>query len=426
MNMKNLLLFLFGVLSALFISCGDDNTTGDTNNSPEVFSEIADLSLLEGFAAEEINLSEFFTDQDQDNLTYTATNSNQSVLTVAISGSTLTLTEVGLGIATIDVTANDGKEGSVSDDFAVTIAVCPNDNSTNQDNTSCTNSTPMNANQYTETLNVGMTLRTITTNRVPNHDYGNQLTNLGVMELESSEVTYTFTAEPELASATTSILTSQNRPAYDYGIALNGVPIDPAPAEPFIFEDSSTGEYNWDWVFEPTNNMNAVGLDCNAAHLQPVSGSNKGLIHYHGDMEVYADELLAGLGTGTTEPTSPVQVGWAIDGFPIVYKYGPDGSGGVEALTSSYVLKSGFRSGDGVSEPCGEYSGKYTNDYEFVVGSGDLDECNGISRNISLATPAGETETFSYFYVITSEFPIIGRCLSGTPDEDFSKGMGGM
>ena len=174
--------------------------------------------------------------------------------------------------------------------------------------------------------------------------------------------------------------------------------------------------------FEPNNNRTAVGLDCNTAHLQPTDNNSKGLIHYHGDMVVYANSLLAGLGDGTTEPTASVQIGWASDGFPIVYKYGPNAAGtDVELLESSYQLKTGERPGDGMTEPCGDYNGKYTNDYEFVSGSGDLDECNGIERSITLNTPAGVSETFSYFYVITDEFPVIGRCLSGTPDEDFFK-----
>ncbi|NQZ75338.1 MAG: YHYH protein, partial [Ekhidna sp.] len=54
-------------------------------------------------------------------------------------------------------------------------------------------------------------------------------------------------------------------------------------------------------------------------------------------------------------------------------------------------------------------------------GLGDLDECNGIERSITLTTASGQTETFNYFYVITEEFPVIGRCLSGTPDQDFFK-----
>ncbi len=424
-----ILLALLGS-SIFLVSCGDDKDgdgSDEVNASPEVASAIQDQNLTEGFQSTTINLSGVFTDSDGDNLNYSAISSPSSVITVSVSGNTLTINEVGTGNAIVTINASDGKGGSASDEFNVivseaTVAECANDNSTNEDNTVC-DKTPSTSNSYTESVN--MEMRTIQTNRVPDHDYGNQISNMGVTGLVSTTETFTFTANPTLATSSTDILDENNRPAYDYGIALNGVPIDPAPAEPFIFENTNTGEYNWDWVFEPNNNRTAVGLDCNTAHLQPTPDNTKGLIHYHGDMVVYANSLVAGLGDGTTTPTSPVQIGWGSDGFPIVYKYGPTADGsGVELLESSWQLKTGERPGNGVTEPCGEYNGKYTNDYEFVSGSGDLDECNGIERSITLNTPAGGSETFSYFYVITDEFPIIGRCISGTPASDFSKGPG--
>jgi len=173
---------------------------------------------------------------------------------------------------------------------------------------------------------------------------------------------------------------------------------------------------NWDWVFEPTMNQGQgagkVNLDCASAHKSNARG-----YHYHGNMFEYAEVLYAGIST-TTVPTGPVQMGWAADGFPILYRYGPDGVGGLALLTPSYRLKEGLRPGDGVSAPCGSYTGKYTNDYEYISGLGDLDECNGIERDVTLQTVAG-TVTFSYFYVITDGFPQISRCLSGTPDPSF-------
>ena len=135
-------------------------------------------------------------------------------------------------------------------------------------------------------------------------------------------------------------------------------------------------------------------------------------------MYTYADTLLLGLGSGTTVPNDPVQVGWAADGYPIIYLYGPDENGDIVELTASYKLKDGYRPGDGIHAPCGEYNGKYTNDYEYAEGLGDLDECNGIERSITLTTAQGE-ETFNYFYVVTNGFPVMSRCFSGTPDDSF-------
>ena len=74
-------------------------------------------------------------------------------------------------------------------------------------------------------------------------------------------------------------------------------------------------------------------------------------------------------------------IGYAADGFPIYFKYGyasaTSSSNGVITLRSSYRLKSGSRPGDGENAPCGVYDGVYSNDFEYVEGLGDLDQCNG-------------------------------------------------
>ncbi len=317
---------------------------------------------------------------------------------------------VGTGSITLTIVDNDEETGGNTCDNG------SNGDSTDQDNRDCTENAF--AKEYTESFNDAGS-RVVTTKGLPSHDWGNQIPNL-VSELSQTEKTWNVPTQPALASSTTSILQSSNRPMWVFGVALNGVKIDPAPGEPFIFEDQNTGEFNWDWVFEPNNNMQAVGLDCAIAHVQP-----NGEYHYHGDFAPFADQVLEGLGSGTAVPATSDEafVGWAGDGFPILYKYGPDAAGNMVALSPGYQLKSGDRPGDGNSAPCGAYNGKYTNDYEFVSGVGDLDECNGIANSVTLTTEAsGGTETFDYFYVITDEFPVISRCFSGTPDESFTLG----
>ncbi|MEQ9130170.1 MAG: gliding motility-associated C-terminal domain-containing protein, partial [Thalassospira sp.] len=74
------------------------------------------------------DLSNVFADADSDALTYTASSSTEGVATVAVSGTTLTYSEVSVGTTTITVTANDGKGGTVSDDFMVTINAAPVNN----------------------------------------------------------------------------------------------------------------------------------------------------------------------------------------------------------------------------------------------------------------------------------------------------------
>jgi hypothetical protein len=198
----------------------------------------------------------------------------------------------------------------------------------------------------------------------------------------------------------------------------------PAPATPFIFEDVNTGQYNWDWVFEPTTNIgdgrDFVALDCASAHVNPNSG-----YHYHGNMYEYVEGLKVGISTLNSPPAEVLQVGWAADGFPILYRFGPDKEGNIKEMSPSYQLKSGLRPGDGSSAPCGPYSGKYTNDFGYVAGKGDLDECNGIEASITLTTAQGE-ETFEYYYVVTQDFPQISRCMKGNFNDSFISSGGAL
>ncbi len=255
--------------------------------------------------------------------------------------------------------------------------------------------------------------RVVYSNNYPNHDFCYVSPRIP----EPYYKVYRFDLTPSLSGTTTSISRENGRPENLFGIALNGVYMMPAPATPFIFEDANTGEYNWDWVFEPTTNIGSgrdfVGLDCATAHVNPNTG-----YHYHGNMFSYVEELRTGISTSTTPPAEVLQVGWASDGFPILYRFGPDQDGNVKEMLPSFQLKSGLRPGDGISAPCGPYSGKYINDFEYIAGKGDLDECNGIEASVTLTTNQGE-EIFEYYYVITEEFPQISRCMKGNFDSSF-------
>ena len=253
--------------------------------------------------------------------------------------------------------------------------------------------------------------RNIYSNGFPNHDYCYNPSN----QPGQSYHYFKVELEPQLSNEVTYIVRENGRPARHYGVALNGVFLSPAPGTPFIYTNKTTGEFNWDWVFEPTNNqgdeMGQVQLDCATAHT---NGSG---YHYHGEMFQHLETDNPGITTASSV-SEPYQVGWASDGFPILYKFGPDTDGVIRELLPSFQLRAGERPGDGITAPCGPYTGKYTVDYEYVNGLGDLDECNGIESEVTLETALG-TETFSYYYVVTSSFPQIGRCLSGEPSLDF-------
>lgn len=285
------------------------------------------------------------------------------------------------------------------------------------DNIDCCG-TPSNPSVYYEFVEGND--RVVYSNNYPNHNFCYVSNRIP----EPYYRVYRFDLEPELSGEVTSLTRTNGRPVNFFGIALNGIYMMPAPATPFIFEDVNTGEYNWDWVFEPTTNIGSgsdfVGLDCASAHVNPNSG-----YHYHGNMFEYVEELKTEISTTNTIPADVLQVGWASDGFPIIYRFGPDKEGNIKEMFPSFQLKSGLRPGDGNSAPCGPYSGKYTNDFEYIAGKGDLDECNGIEASVTLTTEQGE-ETFDYYYVVTQGFPQISRCMKGNFNDSFISAAGGL
>ena len=103
---------------------------------------------------------------------------------------------------------------------------------------------------------------------------------------------------------------------------------------------------------------------------------------------------------------SPV-IGFAADGFPIFGSYFHDtASGQVRKAISGYTLKTGSRGERSDTNPGGEHTGIYNQDWEFT-DLGDLDACNGMSIN-------GQ-----YGYYVTDTYPWVMGCISGTPHESF-------
>ena len=104
-------------------------------------------------------------------------------------------------------------------------------------------------------------------------------------------------------------------------------------------------------------------------------------------------------------------MGFAADGFPIFGSYFDD-NGLVRKAESSYQLKTGLRP-EGNQDPGGSYDGTYRDDYEYIDGSRDLDECNDM------------TIDGVYGYYIIDEFTYLLACFMGRPDTSFSKASGG-
>ena len=102
---------------------------------------------------------------------------------------------------------------------------------------------------------------------------------------------------------------------------------------------------------------------------------------------------------------SPV-IGFAFDGFPIYGPYGWDSYKNVIEITSSYRLKKDANGYNGID------------DWEYIEGLGDTDECNGLSSS----TP--EVPDGIYHYVSTIRngqgqigFPYFLLCYHGVPNE---------
>ena len=91
------------------------------NNPPQAATTLADQNLIARQAAFTHDLRDAFTDSDGDALTYTATSSNEAVATAVIFGTALNVTPIADGSATITVTADDGKGGTVSTTFTAAV-----------------------------------------------------------------------------------------------------------------------------------------------------------------------------------------------------------------------------------------------------------------------------------------------------------------
>ena len=233
----------------------------------------------------------------------------------------------------------------------------------------------------------------INTNSIPNHDFND---NTAAFATNVSEVSAEFRIPtvPSFAASTTAIsLTTDN------AVLLNGVKVDLLAAGCFGVGDGKIGcnDMNQAWRYDPMSSLTQFGTDQHNAHTQP-----DGTYHYHGNPQALFDQ------DPNTE--SPV-IGFAADGFPIFGSY-IDEDGQIRAVSSSFQFKSGSRA-TGSGNPGGSYDGEFVDDYEYIEGSGDLDECNGMMR-------AGV-----YGYYVVDEYPWVLACYKGTPNSSFDKSGGG-
>lgn len=236
--------------------------------------------------------------------------------------------------------------------------------------------------------------RVITANGLPDHATGAFPNRDNPNRITAQKYRYTMPAKPVVAAQPTPLIRQP------FGIAVNGVLFDPGTAEAWK-NDMSSG-----WHYEAKGDAFSLGLDTNNGHVQP-----NGAYHYHG----IPVDLLTRLSGGQPRLTL---LGWAADGFPIYGQWGltnpQDPTSQVVALKSGYQLKKGNRP-TANGQPGGTYDGVFVEDFEYVAGRGDLDECSG-RFGVTPEFPAG-----TYHYVLTTDFPFIPRYFRGTPDASFAR-----
>jgi len=262
--------------------------------------------------------------------------------------------------------------------------------------------------------------RILSGNGIPNHEVGTFPSPDCPNIISEQNVNHTFPLLPVLVSE-----------EGEYGIggplgtsayALNSVKFDPATAgtcddDGVCSLAAGQGEWNIEALGHDTFDF---GDDMNHAHVQP-----SGEYHYHGMPELFLDFL------GSEEDMT--LVGWASDGFPVYARYGYadacDVSSKIRTLQPSWRLKEegDERRPDILTELAGGAGqgnipiplGAFTQDFEYVEGYGDLDECNG---------RVGGTPEFPegiYYYMVTDEFPYFSRCLKGDFTLQSGDGDGG-
>jgi hypothetical protein len=248
--------------------------------------------------------------------------------------------------------------------------------------------------------------RYIAANGIPEHTPGKFPSRGNPNVISEQRYKYRVPLNPQVVDD----ITPLNR--MPFGVALNGVPYDPGTAEFWTPNGRRMHDRSSGWNYDALSGKINLGLDDHHAHVQPT-----GAYHYHGLPTGHIHSRISQSHDIAHQPAMTM-VGYAADGFPIYARYGyeeaDDSTSDVIELTSSYQLKQGKRP-SGSKGPGGRYDGTFVQDFEFVPGSGDLDECNGRTG----VTPEYPDRT--YYYVIIDQYPFIPRHFRGTPDNSFQR-----
>ena len=238
------------------------------------------------------------------------------------------------------------------------------------------------------------TVRRLSANGVPNHPVGAFPNPHNPNTIAAQTIVANYTLTPVIAFKTG---TAVNLP----GFGLNGVKFEPGTAGTCNNAGNNcnlaggSGTWRIEALYQTAFNF---GVDTNNAHVQP-----NGQYHYHGMPE--------GLVTKLGGDAVMRLVGWASDGFPIYARKGYidklNANSGLKTLKGSYRTKA---VPDANRPATSLYAmGTFAQDWEYVAGLGDLDECNG-RTGVTPEFPKG-----IYHYMVTDTYPFIQRCVKGNP-----------
>ncbi len=237
--------------------------------------------------------------------------------------------------------------------------------------------------------------RLMESNGIPDHQPGEFPRRGNPNKIQSQSYRFRIPLSPKASE------TPVQRGGYWWGVAINGVPFEPGTAESWN-NDMRSG-----WRYEAATGFLNLGLDENNAHVQP-----NGAYHYHAMPTGLVNKH------GGDEKTM-LLVAWAADGFPVytdqAHVEAKNAKSTLRKMKSSYQLKKGTRPTPPAG-PGGDYDGRFTQDFTYVAGSGDLDECNG-RFGVTPEFPQG-----TYYYCISKDFPFVARLWRGEPDASFRKG----
>lgn len=196
----------------------------------------------------------------------------------------------------------------------------------------------------------------------------------------------------------------EGRSIKEPGYAINGIKFDPGtggacPSSMTSTRSCDLGRPAGEWRIEALGQTAFnFGVDANNAHVQP-----DGDYHYHG--------LPTGLmPAATLKGQKMALVGWAGDGYPMYALYGPSNprsaKSAMRKMRGSYQIKA---KPDAGRPPVSLVPmGTFMQDYQYIPGSGDLDECNG-RFDVTPEFPKG-----IYHYYVTDSYPYVQRCVKGT------------